>query len=86
MLAVLLPALLSGCAGSKSLPSPVAVTVPPDCETILERVPVPAPVKPGDDLGVAAARRGSALKTANSRIDAGRQCAADQRRAYGAVH
>lgn len=84
---MLLPALLGGCAAfrSTSAPSPVAVAIPPDCESILQTVPYPPPVKAGDDMGVAVARRGSALRTANGRIDAGRQCAADQRRAYGSA-
>jgi hypothetical protein len=85
-LAALLLAPLGGCAASNALnPSPVAVNVPADCEAILQHGPMPPPVKPGDDLGAAVAARGANLKTAYSTIDAGRQCAADQRRAYQAA-
>lgn len=83
ILAALLPTLLAGCAGFN--PTPLRVDLPAACESVLKPVAAPLPVKAGDDLGLALARRGAALKSANSTIVAGRDCVADQRKAYGAV-
>lgn len=76
--------MLAGCAGFNA-PSPLRVDLPAACESVLMPVKVPPPVKLGDDLGAAVARRGAALKTANHTITAGHDCVADQRKAYGAA-
>lgn len=83
-LAALLLTPLAGCAGSSERSS-LRVDAPADCEPILTPVPFPPAVRKGDDLGVAVARRGAALKEANGRLDKGRTCVADQRKAYEAA-
>jgi len=75
--------MLAGCASSNA-PAPLRVALPADCESILQPVPMPQ-VKAGDSLRSALAKHRAALHTADSTIDAGRECVADQRKAYEAA-
>lgn len=73
--------ILGGCAGSKGLP-PLAVSVPDDCERILQHGAKPD-VKVGDDFRVVAARHRAAVTQRDAAIDKGRECVADMRKRYG---
>jgi hypothetical protein len=71
---------LGGCASSGRPPA-LRVDAPADCERILQEV-APPKVKAGDDIRVVTARGAVAIRLANSRIRAGRDCAAGQRQRY----
>jgi len=83
VLAALLMTTLGGCANSGTLPSPLRADPPAACEAILREV-APPQVRAGDDIRVVTAKGAVTIRTANSRIRAGRECVAGQRQAYGA--
>lgn len=74
----------AACTVSNPVPvDPVAVTVPADCERVLQEVEFPPPVLAGKtDMAKAAARRGAALKLANDTIREGRACVGRVRESY----
>ncbi len=82
LLVLSLPMTLAGCASSATLPAPIKVEMPAECERILQQVAPPA-VKAGDDVRVVTARGAVTIRTANQRIKAARACLAAQRRHYG---
>lgn len=74
----------AGCVTSGNAPAPVARTIPPTCEELAARVPLPS-VNKGDDMRALAARHRAGLVKANKNLDATRTCQARQRAAFGAA-
>lgn len=71
-------ATLTACATSPGSPTRASVQIPRDCENLAQPVPYPA-VNQGQSAKASVARHRAALGQANGRLEATRDCQAQQR-------
>lgn len=83
LLALLLTTTLCACGKTVPLPPVSPIVLPDDCEGVLRPVPVPPPLKRGEDIRAKLYRVDGALAIANNTIVSGRECVANQRGEYG---